>query len=166
MSSKLKPWLVLGVIFIAGILTGVALTIGLGPHFMHPSGMQQMKRHWMDNLVERLHLTADQQTKIQPILADAKTKMQSLHRDEVERGSEIIKAAHDQISALLTPGQKLEMQKMESEREKMFLDQMRPGGPPRDGGERHHHDGPDEGPAPPPPGAPGNAPPPGPPPSP
>ena len=163
MSSQFKPWLLLAVIFIVGILTGSALTIGLGSHFMRPPGEQQMKRLWMAQLVQRLNLTADQQAKIEPILADAKTKIQSLHRDEVERGSQIFKAAHDQISALLTPEQKVKLQKMESEREKRFSDHMRPWGPPRDGPrEMRHRDEPGGGRMPPPPDAPTNAPPPGP----
>jgi len=153
MSSTLKPWLVLAVIFIAGILTGVALTMALSPHFEKPPGPRDMKQHWMARLTERLKLTSDQQAKIQPILTDAATKLQGLHRDEVERGSQIFKAANDQISALLAPNQKVELQKMESEREKMFLGHM------------HHHGGPgDDGgmPPSPPPGSPPNAPPPSP----
>ena len=153
MSSKFKPWLLLGVIFIVGVVTGSALTIGLASRFIHPPGEQQMKLHWMARLTDRLNLTADQQAKIQPILTDAATKIQSLHRDEVERGSQIFKAANDQISDLLTPEQKVGLQKMESEREKKFLDHMRPwGAPPRDGpGGMHRHGGPDNGVMPPPP---------------
>ena len=163
MSSKLKSWLLLGVIFIVGVITGSALTIGLGSHFRHQPGAQQINRLWMAQLVQRLNLTADQQAKIQPILADAKTKIQSLHRDEVEHGSQIFKAAHDQISALLSPEQKVELQKMESEREKMFSGHMRPWGPPHDGpGGLRHHGGPDGDRMPPPPDAPTNAAPPGP----
>jgi Spy/CpxP family protein refolding chaperone len=149
MSLKFKSWLLLAVIFIVGVVTGAALTIGLGAHFRHPPGEQQMGRLWMTQLVQRLNLTADQQAKIEPILADAKTKIKSLHRDEVERGSQIFKAAHDQIAALLTPDQNVELQKMEAEREKMFSGHMRPWGPLPGG--MHHHDGPDDGPMPPPP---------------
>jgi len=164
MSSQLKSWLLLEVIFIVGIVTGSALTIGLAPHFMHPPGEQQMKHHLMAHLVKRLNLTTDQQAKIQPIVADAESKIQSLQRDEVERGSQIFKAANEQISALLTPEQKVELQKMESEREKMFSGHMRSRGAPHDGGPggMHHHDGPDDGRMPPPPDAPTNAAPPAP----
>ena len=168
MSSPVKPWLVLAVIFVAGILTGTALTIGLAPHFKHPPGAPQIKRLWMAQLVLQLNLTPDQQAKIQPILTDAATKLQWVHHDEVERGSQIFKAAHDQISALLTSEQKAELQKMENEREKKFLDHMHQHegaeGPPHDGpGDMHHPDEPDGGKMPPPPlGAPTNAPPPAP----
>ena len=133
MNSKFKPWLVIGIIFIVGVVTGSSLTIGLAPHFLHPPGEQQMKRHLMEHLAKRLNLTADQQAKIQPIVADAKIKIQSLHRDEVERGSQIFKATHDRIAALLTPEQKVELQKMESEREKLFSGHMRPWGLPMTG---------------------------------
>jgi Spy/CpxP family protein refolding chaperone len=165
MSSKLKSWLLLAIIFVVGVVTGVALTIGLAPHFGHQPGPQQINRLWMAKLIEQLNLTADQQAKIQPILTDAKTRFQSLHRDEVERGSQIMKEAHDQISALLTSEQQAELQKLEADREKMFLEHMRPWGPPPPGGPggMHHHDGTnDSGGMPPPPGASTNAPPPGP----
>jgi Spy/CpxP family protein refolding chaperone len=133
MSSSLKPWLVMGIIFIVGIVTGVALAIGLGPRFMHSPLPHDMKKHWMAHLTHELNLTADQQSKIQPILADAANKFQALHRDELDRGSQIFKAADDQISALLTPDQKAELQKMESEREKMFSGHMHTWGPPHEG---------------------------------
>jgi Spy/CpxP family protein refolding chaperone len=166
MSSAIKPWLVLGIIFIVGVVTGVALTIGLAPHFKNQPGSQQLKSLWMAQLVQRLDLTTDQQAKIQPILADARNKLQLLHRDEVDRGSQIFKAAHNQISALLTPGQQVELQKMESEREQLFSDHLRPWGQREGpGGLMRHHGGPgDDGRTPPPANMSTNAPPPGPPP--
>ena len=107
--------LLLLLIFVLGIVTGSTLTIGLAPHFAHVPGAAQMKNHWMMRLVQRLKLTADQQAKIQPILTDAETKIQALQRDEVEHGSQIIKAANDQISAVLTPDQKAELESVESQ---------------------------------------------------
>ena len=129
MSTKFKPWLVLAVIFLAGVLTGTALTIALAPHFDRMPASRDLRQHWMTRLTDRLKLTADQQTKIQPILTDASTKIQALHRDEIQRGSQIFKAANEQIATLLTPDQQVEMQKMEAEREKMFS------------GHVHHHNG-------------------------
>jgi Spy/CpxP family protein refolding chaperone len=163
MSSKLKPWLLLAVIFIVGVVTGSALTYGWVSHFRHPPGAQQqhpgaqqMGRLWMAQLVHRLNLSPDQAAKIQPILVDARNKIQMLHRDEMERGDQIFMTANDQIAAILplTPEQKVELQKMESERKKMFLDHMRPWGPPRDGPGGPFHGGPGNdmvAPPPPPP---------------
>ena len=151
MSAKVKPWLVLAVIFIAGILTGVGLTIGLGPHFKRPPEQRGAKDHMLDFLTHRLNLTTDQQAKVQPITADAEAKLHALHHEELERGSQIFKAMDDQISALLTPAQQAELQQVESEREKMFSGHMHPWGPP---GGMFHHDGPDGNAPPPPAGAP------------
>jgi Spy/CpxP family protein refolding chaperone len=163
MSSKLKPWLVLAIIFIAGILTGVSLTIGLGPHFKRPPEQHGSKDHLFDFLTQRLKLTADQQAKVQPITTDAETKLHSLHHEELERGSQIFKAMDDQISVLLTPQQQAELQQVEGEREKMFSGHMHPWGSP---GGMFHHEGSESNNsmAPPPPPAPNaqtNAAPPG-----
>jgi Spy/CpxP family protein refolding chaperone len=162
MSSLLKPWMVLAIIFIVGVVTGSALTIGLGSRFMHPPGEAQMKHHLMTRLSERLNLTADQQVKIDPILSDTAAKIQAVHHEDVDRVSQIIKASNDQISALLKPEQQAKLQKMESEREKMFSGHLHSWGPPRDGPDgMHHHGGPDDeggmppAPPPPPPPAPG-----------
>ena len=142
MSPKLKPWLLLGGIFVIGVVTGTALTIGLAPRFLHPP-QHNMRANWMDRLTNRLHLTLDQQAKIQPILADADTKFQALLHDERQHGSQIFKDADDQIEAILTPDQQVELKKMEAERERMF-----PGHHP--GGGNFNHGGPDEHQPPPP----------------
>ena len=101
MSSTLKPWLLLAVIFVVGVVTGSALTIGLGPRFMHAPGAQQMKRAWMAHLTQRLSLSEDQQTKIRPMIADADVKIHALHHDEIVRVSQIFKETDDQIAATL-----------------------------------------------------------------
>jgi Spy/CpxP family protein refolding chaperone len=125
MSSKFKSWLLLGIIFVIGVVTGGALALGLGPRFMHQPGPQQIRKVWMTQLTQRLNLTADQQAKIQPILADAETQIRNLHREEMGRGATIFKSTNDQIAALLTPAQNDELKKMESERQKRLLEHMK-----------------------------------------
>jgi Spy/CpxP family protein refolding chaperone len=115
-----KPWLVLALIFLAGVGTGVLLTVGVGSHFRHQLGMASMKQHWLGWLSSRLDLTADQRAKIDPILTDAMTHLQALNHDEMDKASRIMDAANDQISALLTPDQKVKLQQMESERQREF----------------------------------------------
>jgi hypothetical protein len=133
MSSKFKPWLMLGLIFAIGVLTGSELTVELPSYFTRPPGEQQMKRNWMINLVQRLKLTSDQQSKILPILADAEAKIQLLHHDEVQRGSQIIKQANEQLAACLTPAQVVKLQEMETAREKLFADHFQQAPVHRDG---------------------------------
>jgi len=164
MTPKVKPWLVLAVIFIAGILTGVSLTIVVGPRFKQAPEQRDMRKHWLMYLTHELDLTPDQQAKIQPILTDANSELQSVHHDEMRRGAQIFKGVHEQIAALLTPEQQVKLQKMESERQKMFSGYMRAWGAPHDGpGGMFKHNEPDAiVPPPPPPGQPA-PPPPGPP---
>ena len=149
--QKLKPWLVMGLIFVVGMVTGASLMIGMGPHFRHPPGEREMKNHWMMMLVHRLNLTDDQQAKIQPILTDAENQIHSVHGEEIGRISKIMETANSQISSLLTPDQQTEMKKLESEREKMFSGHMggRRGPGARDDRDGPPHGGPGEGMKPP-----------------
>ena len=152
---RFKPWLILGMIFILGLVTGGALTFSLEHHFARPPGPQQMRRHMLTFLTRELNLTADQQTKIGPILDDAERQIRQIHRDEVGRVSKIMEAANSQITPLLTPEQQAQQKAMESERKKMFSGHMRPWGqPPHEG---PGGPGPEENPA-----MPASQPPPGP----
>jgi Spy/CpxP family protein refolding chaperone len=142
MSPKLKSWLLLGGIFVIGVVTGSALTIGLGPRFAHAPERGEMKQRMMAHLTKRLNLTPDQQAKIQPIVDDADGKMQALLHEDRQRSAEIFKDADEQIAALLTPDQQADLKSLEAEREKMFHGKFGHGG---------HEDQPPPGPAPPPP---------------
>ena len=137
MKSSIKAWLLLGGIFIVGIVTGVALTVSLVPRFMRSHGEADMRAHMMPFLTQKLDLTDDQKAKINPIVADLSAKVQALHHDEVDQGSKLFKNANEQILAILTPEQKVQLQKLEDERDKMFKGHMHPwgshdgpGGPP------------------------------------
>ncbi len=150
MSSRtLKPWLLIALIFLVGVGTGVLLTIAFQPHFMGPPSPMKMREMWMHRLSDRLELTDDQKAKVQPILDKAAQDMQGVHRDEVKRVGTILLATEDQLSSILTPEQKAELQKMKGEREKLFSNHLhlwgRPDGPP------HGHGGPPPGDMPPPP---------------
>jgi len=141
--QRAKPWLVMGLIYVVGIITGAALMFGFRSDWSHPPDARQLRSHWLVHLTQRLNLTADQQAKIQPILSQAGDDIQKLHRDEVDRLSQIMAKANDQIATLLTPAQQAELKEMESERERTFDGHMRPwgegrkhagpGGPPRGG---------------------------------
>lgn len=143
----LRPWLVMTLIFLLGIGSGVLLTLGLAPHFFGPPGAKEMQDRWMMHLTHRLNLTPDQQTKIQPIIASASSRIQAVHQSDKGTISGIMAEATSQISALLQPDQREELKKMERNRERMFMDRNHGGhGMGPDSG----HRGPD-GPPPAPP---------------
>ncbi len=139
MNPKIKPWLVLALIFVLGMVTGGALTFVLGPHFLHPPGARDMRTHWMRHLTERLNLTADQQAKIDPILTEAGNQLQAVHRDEVGRVSQIMEKANTEIATILTPGQQTLLQAMQKEMH------MKSWGPHGEHGEGPPHGGPGNG---------------------
>jgi Spy/CpxP family protein refolding chaperone len=122
-----KPWLVMVLIFVVGMIAGAALMIAFhaeGPH--GPASSQQLRNHWMMHLTSRLDLTADQQAKIEPILTDAGNRIQQLHHEEVDQFAKIMDQANDQIAPLLTPDQQDKLKKMRSEREREFSGHLRP----------------------------------------
>jgi Spy/CpxP family protein refolding chaperone len=129
MTAKLKPWLILAVIFVAGGLSGAALIIAVHPG-QPRHDMQQM---WMLQLTRKLDLTSDQQGKIKPIIHDTVQQVQKIHREEIDKVGQLLKASDDQIAAILTPDQKAELQQMIDERQKDFNRHIRQWGPPRDG---------------------------------
>ncbi len=138
-----RPWLLMGLIFLVGALTGALLAVAFGPR-PGPPGPEEMRTHWMHHLTWRLHLTDDQQAKIQPIVFDAESQIQAAHRDDIARISSIMAAANSNIEKYLQPDQQAELKRMEDERRRMFEGHMR--GP----GDFHHPDE-DRGPGPPPP---------------
>lgn len=133
MSASIKPWILLVGIFAIGVITGGALTFGLSARFERPRIGDNMRADWVTFMSQRLDLTPEQRAKIQPIIKDASLRIRTLHREEIQQGSQIIKTANDQVRALLTPEQQIRFQKMEEEREKMFNNRIRNWGPPREG---------------------------------
>ncbi len=162
MSAALKPWLILAVIFVAGAMTGTAITMVCSGQFTHSAGAPPGppdEHMWMMHLTRQLNLTADQQAKIEPIMRDTAAQLQKIHNDEFEKIRPILKASDDQIAAILTPDQQAALKQLEADREKAFSKHGHPWGPPHEGPGgmhfRNHEGGPDDGR---PPGPPGEAP--------
>lgn len=140
MSGRIKPWLFLVLIFVAGGLTGSALTIGLASYFHQDPTAGQLKARWMRHLTQRLDLTTDQQGKIEPILNDAENQVQAARHDNADRITQIIQKTNAQIEQILTPEQKAKLEQMtkqmQMDRDRMFPGkkmrpwQRGPGGPP------------------------------------
>jgi hypothetical protein len=76
----------------------------------------------IEMLTDRLKLTADQQAKIKPILADQQTQMGALRGDQslsqedrMAKMTKIRTDTNDKINAVLTADQKTEYAKMQEE---------------------------------------------------
>ena len=149
-----KPWVMMALIFGVGMVAGGALVVAFHPAGMSepPPNVQDLRNHWMMHLSHRLNLTADQQAKIAPILDDATSRIESLHREEVGNLGKIMDETNGKIAQFLTAEQKAQLAEMRNEREREFSGHMRPwhgpGGPggPGEGGPHHDFESPPQAP--------------------
>jgi Spy/CpxP family protein refolding chaperone len=105
---------------------------GGGARRQPPTPDEQLKR-----MTREFNLTADQQTKIKPILVDSQKKMEDLRNDSNidrqtmrQRMMQIRQDTNDQVRAQLDDTQKQEFDKQEQERQEQMQNRRNgPGGP-------------------------------------
>jgi Spy/CpxP family protein refolding chaperone len=146
-----KPWklvLLLIGIFLAGAVAGGFVT----GRIWRPMPRRMPPDQWGQNrlkvLSERLSLTPDQQTKLQPILQRDMDDLARIRNSSMTESRKIFERMEQDISTLLTPEQKEKFDEMNRERRERFQRMMRERGP---GGPRHPHGEEPDGPPPPPP---------------
>ena len=141
-SRWLRGTLYAALIFLAGAATGTLLAPWLGRTFMRPPQPRELAFHMLDRLQSGLHLTDEQKAKIKPIIEATGTDMETIRRETAARVHQRIGQTNEQISALLTPDQKIEFNKMEEEHRKRMREYHQ---------QHHHHFGlPPDSPPPPP----------------
>lgn len=94
---------------------GQGMGQGGGMHHMQMSPDQRLQ-----HMTQQLNLTADQQTKIKPILEQEQQQMQPLHgdtsmsqQDKWSKMQQIRQGTNDQIKAVLTPDQQTKFAQMQ-----------------------------------------------------
>jgi Spy/CpxP family protein refolding chaperone len=70
----------------------------------------------MDEMSERLNLTADQKTKVQEIFSDTREQLRAVRRETEPRMAEIRRQADGRLQTVLTPEQWGQFQKIRDER--------------------------------------------------
>src|SRR5262245_24718607 len=105
-------------IFLAGAVTGTLLAPWLGQTFMRPPQPRELAFHMLDRLQTRLKLTEDQKARIKPIIEATGTDMEGIRRETAARVHQRIGQTNEQISALLTPEQRVEFKKIQEEHRK------------------------------------------------
>jgi Spy/CpxP family protein refolding chaperone len=63
------------------------------------------KRFMVERLTQNLNLTPEQQTKVQPIIDQAKPKIAAIHREAMQKTKSVMDSMMSQIRPLLTPDQ-------------------------------------------------------------
>ena len=72
----------------------------------------------IDELAERLQLTADQKTKVQEIFGDTREQLRAARQEMEPRMSEIRRQADGRLQTVLTPEQWQKFQRMREERQR------------------------------------------------
>ncbi len=128
--KRFKPWLVLMLVFAAGMVVGIVGTrIGVRLYLLRMLRNPVLVRERIErDLVKRLQLTPEQQPKVHQILVDSQGRIRDLRREFQPQFAAILKDAQDQIDAQLTPEQRLRFEKYR-ERNGRFLQQQQPAGP-------------------------------------
>ena len=72
----------------------------------------------MDELAQRLQLSAEQKTKVQEIFSDTREQLRAARREMEPKMAEIRRQADGRLQAVLTPEQWQQFQRMRDERER------------------------------------------------
>lgn len=72
----------------------------------------------MDELAERLQLTADQKTRVQEIFSDTREQLGAVRRETEPRMAEIRRVADGRLQTVLTPEQWQQFQRLREERQR------------------------------------------------
>jgi periplasmic protein CpxP/Spy len=137
MKTKWIAAIVVVVAFVSGIVVGVAVSHfarhGRGPHF------PRRATHFMvQRLDHRLDLTDEQEKRVEAIIHRRHQRMESIWSSAHPRIEAEIKAANDEISAILTPEQRV---KFEAIKMRMGHPRRRPGHRPSRGEHTEEHPG-------------------------
>jgi Spy/CpxP family protein refolding chaperone len=113
-----KSWLLLALVFLAGIVVGVVGARMVVRHLvreaiLHPEKVQAVMEH---NLTRRLRLDSGQQAKLHAILSDAHATMKDLRREYQPQLFEVVSNADGQIVAILTPEQQAKFEQLKADK--------------------------------------------------
>lgn len=104
-------------IFVLGFTAGIlAMNVYRG---WAPRGVPGIGNR-MDELSERLQLTADQKTKVQEIFNDTREQLRAVRQEAEPRMEEIRRQADGRLQTVLTPEQWQQFQRLRDERRLRF----------------------------------------------
>ncbi len=70
-----------------------------------PGGHRHGKRFMLERLTKELNLTSEQETKVQPIIDQARPQMAAIHHEAMKKIKGVMDSTMSQIRPLLTPDQ-------------------------------------------------------------
>src|SRR5215813_2314115 len=100
------------IIFVLGFTAGI-LALNVYRGWVRGGGSRDNR---MDELSERLKLTADQKTKVQEIFNDTREQLRAVRQETEPRMDEIRRQADGRLQTVLTPEQWQQFQRLREER--------------------------------------------------
>jgi len=74
----------------------------------------------LQGITKQLNLTSDQQTKVQPILDQAKPQIAAIHQEAMQKAKTVIDSTMSQIRPLLTPDQQQKLDNIQKAHQDMM----------------------------------------------
>jgi Spy/CpxP family protein refolding chaperone len=126
-SPKTKLVLALIAMFVFGAISGAGLALFCRPPLFPPPRPEEMQKIMTGFFTRRLNLTPDQQEKLRPITIDFANQAAALHAQSINQLSQLATETDTRIAEILTPEQKVLLEKLAKERDEDF---QKYGGPP------------------------------------
>ena len=126
--TRLKIWLVLGVVFVLGCVTGVALT-GLYRSRAsgdRPEARERAMNERFEKMRSELGLTDQQTTAVRSILDETRNEYRALRTELRPRFDEPRQKARARIRALLTPEQQQKFDAMVAQQDAKHDEEQKP----------------------------------------
>lgn len=137
MNSSLKGKLALAflLVFVAGAATGAFLGIHHLSHhiILGPPHSGDVPDRMREHLRRALGLTAEQESKIAPIVDATSAKLETIRVETAEKVRTVMEESKKEVAPLLTPEQQKKLDKLDSEHRKMMMHHgFGPPPPPKD----------------------------------
>jgi Spy/CpxP family protein refolding chaperone len=137
MNSSLKGKLALAflLVFVAGAATGAFLGLHHLTHHivLGPPHSGDVPDRMREHFRRALSLTAEQESKIAPIIDATSAKLETIRVETAERVRTVMEESKRQVAPLLTAEQQKKLEKLDSEHRKMMHHHgFLPGPPPED----------------------------------
>jgi hypothetical protein len=122
--TGLSQWKIIGyaaAIFVAGGISGGALGVyETKSNLLVPPREQEMALRMRNRFAAKLGLSPDQIAKITPIIDSAAADLHSIRAETAQRMNKVFDDSYAQVSAILTPEQRIKLDQMQKERHEMM----------------------------------------------
>ena len=114
--TKTKLGLYIGVIFVAGVVSGSVTTLRKTRAKAEPPSLENVCNHLQKELKAKLNLTDDQFEKIRPILNQTFQEIHGIHSRTMHDIDAAICKSHQEMGKYLTEEQRKKLEAMDAER--------------------------------------------------